>query len=297
MKTLETSYDTVAARLENGSDVIAIPYFEESEIRVYHLPTGDALTVRGLLTLPEDAELVATESMEDLDDGAAVYEYCEELLQRYSAELEADAPPHNLVSAEERSTLQSNVIPVYCHYSGQLNRQPAYIVIAPEKDHPVYADYSGEIGNAVTAYHWHGRDVHISISPESFGPSILEFIDSHAAEIAAIIADYECDWDGSNHVGRWGEEADQLLDKLQRAADNEIQSINVISDMDDLNLDIDADTDPQSYAREIWDGATTIGNYSGSPEFYGDWYPAFDLEDLTEYITKRVSELKEEDEE
>jgi predicted DNA-binding protein len=220
-----------------------------------------------------------------------------EALEAWFEKKEGEEKMEKLITAEERTRLQSSVIPVYHHYPRQHRPQPAYIVIDPEKDEgQVYADYSGEIGNAVTAYYWHNREHHIPLQAGAYGPDILEFIDSHAAEFLAIIEDYECQWDGSNYHGVWGETAQELLEKLERAAEDEIRIVPVVNDIDDLNLDIDADTNSQEYAQEVWDNM--VDPYAGESSSWGesDWYPAFDLDDLVEYIERRVAELKEDEE-
>lgn len=193
-----------------------------------------------------------------------------------------------LVSTKERAALQSTVIPVYRRYPNQTNTQPAYIVVDPERVErgmsPVYTDYSSEIGNARTAHYYHRREAHISIEPHSRGESILEFIDTHAAELAQIIAGYSCEWDGNNHVGLWTQEALDLLEKLEDDARDEIRTVMVYDSPEELDINITANDDPDNLAQEVWD--------SISPD---DWYPAFDRDNLVEYIEKRVAELKAEE--
>jgi hypothetical protein len=191
-----------------------------------------------------------------------------------------------LLSAEHRAELLTNRTPVYCHYDGQTNVQPAYIVIDPEAAYPVYADYSGVIGNAVSAYYYHGREHHIYIPATSLGSSIVDFIDAHADEIRAAIADYETDTDrNGNLVGSWNEHAGEILERLERDALDEISTVSVYS-LDDLGLDIDADTDAEALTAEIWDWVST--DYECAPDF--------DRDELLEYIEERVAEAQEDDE-
>lgn len=202
-----------------------------------------------------------------------------------------DEEMKTLVTAEERARLLSPA-PVYRRYPGQWWAQSAYIVIDPERTAgQVYADYSGEIGNAVTARYYHGREAHIELSPAAYGPDILDFIADHAAEIRAVIDDYECEWDGSNRVGRWGETARGLLHRLERAARDEIRVIRVIDDPAELNLEAEltADTNPRELAAEIW---AQIPAYP-DPD-YG-WVPTFNLQDLEADIREMVRALKEDE--
>jgi hypothetical protein len=79
---IDTSYDTVVVRCGTGEERIAIPVYEDGEIRMYRLPMGGAAEVAGLLTLPDEAELIDTAGMDDCADADAVYEKCEKLLER-----------------------------------------------------------------------------------------------------------------------------------------------------------------------------------------------------------------------
>jgi hypothetical protein len=191
----------------------------------------------------------------------------------------------NLITAEERIRLQSSVIPVYRRYPGQWRPQPAYIVIDPERGQ-VYADYSGELGNAVTAYYWHRREEHISLQAGAYGPDIVQFIEDHEDEIRRIIESYRCVWDGNNHVGRWGRI--DLLHRLERAAQDEIRVVHVMDHPAELGIDgeITADTDPAELAAEIW------VQIPAAPHPDYDWVPAFSCDDLEEYIGRRVAELQ-----
>jgi hypothetical protein len=80
-ESIATSYDTIAARID-GVEYIAIPVYEDSIIRTYRLPDGGAADIRGLLTLPEDAEEVYSASMDDLPDADAAYAECERILRQ-----------------------------------------------------------------------------------------------------------------------------------------------------------------------------------------------------------------------
>lgn len=199
-----------------------------------------------------------------------------------------------LVTAEERARLQSTILPVYRRYPNQWQPQPAYIVIDPERDGgQVYADYSGDVGGAVTAYYWHRREAHIELPPTAYGPDILEFIDTHEDEFRRIIESYECAWNGSNLVGRWG--AIDLLDRLERAAQEDIRALSVMDDPADLGIDdeITADTDPEELAEEIW--AEIWAQIPAVPHSEYDWIPTFSVDDLEDYIAEMVQLRRDED--
>ena len=86
MKLIDTNYDLIAGVDNTGTEYIAIPVFEDNEIRLFKLPSGGTSEVRGLLYLPEDAEEISIYSwdstMDDCEDADAVYDKCEALLLR-----------------------------------------------------------------------------------------------------------------------------------------------------------------------------------------------------------------------
>jgi len=79
-KIISTSYDTAAAVCEDGSEVIAIPVYEDNRIELYRLPTGGAASVAGLLTLPDDAERISTYDFDEGWDSEDVSAKCREMV-------------------------------------------------------------------------------------------------------------------------------------------------------------------------------------------------------------------------
>jgi len=58
MKEIKTTYDTIAGRDENGVEYVAFPVYEDGMIYAFKLPSGGAVKVAGLLSLPDDAEQI-----------------------------------------------------------------------------------------------------------------------------------------------------------------------------------------------------------------------------------------------
>ena len=79
IRRIETNYDTVAVDID-GVEHVAIPVYEDQSIFLYRLPSGGVVNVRGLLSLPEDAEFVDSYDAKDCEDADAVYEKCERIL-------------------------------------------------------------------------------------------------------------------------------------------------------------------------------------------------------------------------
>ena len=116
-------------------------------------------------------------------------------------------------------TIPEGPAPLYNQYPGQCQPQPAYVSL--DEDGTVSVDWSGEIGNAVPASVWHGRDVRLSISPYASSAGIRRLFDD--SEFRALVDQYyaghSVEWRNGNNVGRLTDDARDALDKLERFAD------------------------------------------------------------------------------
>ncbi len=139
----------------------------------------------------------------------------------------------------------SNLIgkaPLYCKYPGQTHEQPAYIEM--DEDGNVSADYSGEIGNAVTAYVWHKRTIRWSICAAANGDALADFLrrDDVVALFERVHAGHAVEWDGSNHTGSLDDDAQSASDELQEMINR------TFGPYDD------------GYCVQVWDAETWIEN-------------------------------------
>ena len=107
-----------------------------------------------------------------------------------------------------------NLVPVYRHYDGQIQPQPAYIELDCRTG-DLEADYNAEIGNAIPAYHWHGRSVRWSINPSASAHGINQLFEDEdfLADCQAVLDGYEEVWDGSNFVGKYTDEARAIIER------------------------------------------------------------------------------------
>ena len=80
MTVIQTNYDTVAGRADDGTEYVILPVYESKCIFAYKLPSGGAAKIRGVLTVPEDAELIQVFDMDDCSDAEAAYRKCERLI-------------------------------------------------------------------------------------------------------------------------------------------------------------------------------------------------------------------------
>lgn len=109
--------------------------------------------------------------------------------------------------------------PLLVHYDCQSNPQNAYLEICPENGTELYATFNGEIGNAVTMWYFHGRELHVDIPNTARAQDIRNFVEQNAKLIARVIAGYSTDWDGNNTVGVLDDDAAEALEKLQHEAE------------------------------------------------------------------------------
>ena len=127
----------------------------------------------------------------------------------------------------------------------------------------------GVVGSGTPMLAFHGRQMRIGNVPVDIVPESLEsWVEDHEEQITALMAEYQgCEWDGSNHVGRWSEEASGMAFAIDQALQDDILYNHV-----QLYWDADEwfDGDPQSVVaaaiatgsikesveREIADAAT-----------------------------------------
>ena len=99
-----------------------------------------------------------------------------------------------------------------CLYDGQEKEQQVLVVLdCPEA--VLYVDYDGVVGNGVPmeAYHGHVRRWGIpSAMPEVIG----ELLDDLLPLAQRVVDDYESQWDGSNHVASFTDDARAALAEI-----------------------------------------------------------------------------------
>ena len=110
--------------------------------------------------------------------------------------------------------LRAGAVPLYREYPGRLAPQPAYVQM--DEDGRVEADYSGEIGNGVPMFVWHGRTLRWTVSPNALGSDLADLIESDEVKalLTRVYEGHSVDWDGNNHVGRLTEDAEKASEQL-----------------------------------------------------------------------------------
>ena len=103
--------------------------------------------------------------------------------------------------------------PVFCHYDGQFEPQPAFIFLDIETGE-VNANYNSCIGNATTLRVWHNKELHFPINPHTFVKDVEELILDNMNNFQTILDGSSVVWDGNNYVGQFNDEAQKIIEKL-----------------------------------------------------------------------------------
>lgn len=111
------------------------------------------------------------------------------------------------------ANLDSDRIALHCRYGDRVDPQPAYVEI--DEDGAVFADYDGEIGNAVPMTVWHKRTLRVPVAPEADCTDLAAYLRGPGLALLQRIHDgHTVEWDGSNHVGALTSDAEAALDQL-----------------------------------------------------------------------------------
>lgn len=106
---------------------------------------------------------------------------------------------------------------LHCHYQGQYGRQGAFVALDLVRRR-LYASYDAEIGGAVPmdVYHGQTRRYPIPVLTAAAANRLLGEIGPLAQR---VMADWENEWDGSNHRARLGEDARKAEDEIGQLTD------------------------------------------------------------------------------
>jgi len=176
--------------------------------------------------------------------------------------------------------------PVYMQYAGQCQAQDAFIALDADGD--VYADFSGEIGNAVPASVWNGLDKRISISPFASGYGLQQLFND-AKFLSAVNRYYDgrtTGWDGNNRTSVLTEDAREALDELEQMCcpySGNIPTVN-IWDAGDWIASVSR-SELQSQLLE----AGSVHAFFEAQDMYADadQYLAFDADDMAQALSDR----------
>jgi hypothetical protein len=109
-------------------------------------------------------------------------------------------------------TQLSGPLPLYHHYDGQTNPQPAFIEIEAGE---VTFDWNAEIGSAIPMSVHHRRALRLPIPNHLSLAGYQSLFEDITPALREIIAGHTLHWDGNNLAGRLTEEAQAAFDGLE----------------------------------------------------------------------------------
>ena len=108
---------------------------------------------------------------------------------------------------------ESEAHPNYCHYASQSSPQDGQIILDCESGE-LWADYNGEIGNGMPLRQWHGHLQVWRVSPYASGSQLNTLMADLRPAMQRIVNGYTSEWNGSNHVARFSEDAEDAKREL-----------------------------------------------------------------------------------
>jgi hypothetical protein len=103
--------------------------------------------------------------------------------------------------------------PLFHQYENQLHPQEGIIGIDC-RDGSLFADWDPEIGNAVPIDVWHGHIQWFEVTPYIRRDDLISLLEEVKPYAECIIAGYESQWDGNNHVAKFSEDAELAMQEL-----------------------------------------------------------------------------------
>lgn len=149
------------------------------------------------------------------------------------------------------------IAPVYQHYAGQHQPQPAYIRM--DEDGEIDTWVNGEIGNATPSDVWHGRTQAWRVPADARGEALLAFVKDHQRLFERVWQGHKVEWNGNNWVGKLTEDAKAAYEEIE-AACSDIETIDVICMQDWLRAG------HNNHLTDFWGGEYTLDEAASKAE-------------------------------
>lgn len=145
---------------------------------------------------------------------------------------------------------------LYCHYSGQYERQDCFIALDLETGR-MWANYNLEIGDAVPVSVWHGRTRRFTI-PCMSAADANALLDEIASDAQAVLDGADIEWDGNNHVGVLDADATAAAERIENELDpGEYSTEFVVYDAEEYFAEAEAANDVTTAEEHEITGDTT----------------------------------------
>ena len=131
-------------------------------------------------------------------------------------------------TTETESTITiSEVGDLYLRYRGQYQQQPCYVQLDCEAE-TLSAEVDGSIGPGTPFRVWHGRTIRWAI-PALTTEAAEALLEEILPLAQRVVEGYECRWDGSNHVGKLDEDAQEADEAIRNLCDRNWSESEVLS--------------------------------------------------------------------
>lgn len=183
---------------------------DDGEHTEYGAPAVEPITLTVPTSDPDAAEKAIGEAREVLGPrGWVLGEHIEVSDNAYYCRAE---PAADLIICTEPDEL-------HCHYPGQFDVQGAFVALDLEAG-DLYADYNPEIGSGIPMSVYHGQTRRWTI-PVLTGTAANRLLAEILPLAGRMLADWENEWDGSNHVARLGADACAAEAEIEALCDSE----------------------------------------------------------------------------
>ena len=125
-------------------------------------------------------------------------------------------------------TISDGRAPLYHRYPRQTQAQDAYIELDPNA-RTASMTWNAEIGNAIPTALWHHQLVRVSVPNTLSNAQCQELAAEVQPLLLRICEGYERVWDGSNHVGRYSEDARAAITDLENLCADLSGEVNVFA--------------------------------------------------------------------
>lgn len=106
-----------------------------------------------------------------------------------------------------------------CKYDSQHDVQSAYVELDCRNE-KLYSTYDSSIGYSVPLSVWHNRELRFGISPYLKIDAINALLDEIAPLAQRVIDGYEEEWDGSNYIGMYTDDAEEAKSAIESLCDS-----------------------------------------------------------------------------
>lgn len=140
---------------------------------------------------------------------------------------------HKMENTSNKISVIHNSENNLCKYDSQYDVQSAFVELDCAGA-TLSSTYNSEIGNAVPFSVWHNRELRFGISPYLKIDAINTLLDEIAPLAQRVVDGYEEEWDGSNYIGTYTDDAEEAKSEIESICDSADDIFNYFTWMEYL---------------------------------------------------------------